>query len=155
MFFTITLQTNFWNQSPITDISLNKQSILQISNFESNKEKTISFEHNVVEQKNELVIERKGKTIHDTAVSSGKITMDSVVNIRDITMDKISVKPLLTMASFYPQYPEPWYTEQKQMDKTPPESYSYTTALHHNGQWRLQFEVPIHVWFFQNINVSI
>ena len=155
MKFTIKLLANFWNESPIINIYLNKEQILQINNFESKKETLISFEKDINDHKNELTIQREGKTLEDTVVTNGNIEKDSIVHVQEITMDKINIKPLLTKALFYPVYPEPWFTEQKQMNKTPPKSYSYTTSLHHNGNWKLQFEVPIHIWFFQNLNVSI
>ena len=86
---------------------------------------------------------------------NGEIIEDSVVDVQDIIIDKINIKPLLTKAYFYPEYPEPWLSEQKQSNNNPPEYYGFTTKLHHNGQWRLQFESPLHVWFFQNLNISI
>ena len=155
MKFTIKLLANFCNESQIINIYLNKEQILQINNFESKKETLISFEKDINDHKNELTIQREGKTLEDTVVTNGNIEKDSIVHVQAITMDKINIKPLLTKALFYPVYPEPWFTEQKQMNKTPPKSYGHTTSLHHNGDWKLQFEVPIHIWFFQNLNVSI
>lgn len=151
----ITLQTNFWNTSPSVDLLLNNKIVKQINEFESDKEKIVSFEEKNTELKNELTIRRKGKLLSDTIVSNGNIVKDSLVTVKDIVIDKISIKPLLHKAIFFPKYPEPWYTQQKQMKNMPPDSYSYTDILHHNGEWKLQFELPIHIWFFQNINVSI
>ena len=155
MKFTIKLQANFWNTTPIIDIILNNEQIVSLNDFETDKEKVISFEKDIYDKKNELIIQRKGKTLRDTVVSNGEIIKDSVVDVQDILIDKINIKPLLTKAYFYPEYPEPWLSEQKQSNNNPPEYYGFTTKLHHNGQWRLQFESPLHVWFFQNLNISI
>ena len=117
MKFTIKLLANFWNESPIINIYLNKEQILQINNFESKKETLISFEKDINDHKNELTIQREGKTLEDTVVENGNIKKDSIIHIQEITMDKINIKPLLTKALFYPVYPEPWLTEQKAINQ--------------------------------------
>ena len=155
MKFSIKLQTNFWNATPIIDIIVNNEQVLSLNDFETDKEKIINFETDISNKNNELIIQRKGKKLKDTIVSNGEIIKDSVVDVNDIIIDKINIKPLLTKANFYPEYPEPWLSEQKQSNKTPPEYYSFTTKLHHNGQWKLNFSNPVHIWFFQNINVQI
>ena len=56
---------------------------------------------------------------------------------------------LLDKANYFPEYPEPWYSEQKEKGETPPVSYKHCQTLHHNGEWKLDFESPVHYWFFE------
>ena len=88
-------------------------------------------------------------------LNDSKIIKDSTINIEDVVIDNISIEPLLDKAFFYPQYPEPWLSQQKQIGKDPPIKYDYCRILHHNGEWKLNFTSPIHVWFFQNITLEI
>ena len=90
MKFIIKLQTNFWNATPIVDIILNNEQVLSLNDFETDKEKIISFEKDIHDKKNELIIQRKGKTLKDTVVSNGEIIKDSVVDVKDIVIDKIN-----------------------------------------------------------------
>ena len=155
MQFDITIQTNFWNKSPSLVIKFDKKPVLEVSNFESDRKRTLQFNLEVTEGDHQLIIERKNKPIKDTVLKDGKIIKDSTVNLVDIVIDKISIEPLLDKAKFFPKYPEPWLTQQKQNGQAPPTMYDYCRTLHHNGDWILDFTTPIHVWFFQNIAVEI
>ena len=91
----------------------------------------------------------------DTVLEDSKKIKDSTNDIVDIVIDNISIEPLLGKATFFPQYPEPWLSQQKQIGKEPAIKYNYCRILHHNGEWKLNFTSTIHVWFFQNISLEI
>ena len=130
----LTLQANFWNTSPSISIKLDNKVIREFNNF---------------------VDKQKNKSIKDTVLEDSKIIKDSTINIVDVVINKVSIEPLLDKAFFYPQYPEPWLSQQKQIGKEPPIKYDYCRIIHHNGEWKLNFTSPIHVWFFQNITLEI
>ena len=155
MQFDITLQAKFWNKSPDILIILNGEVVAKENNFINNEDKKIKFEAQLDEGAHQLTIHRQNKSVKDTVLENSEIIKDSIVQLSDIVIDKISIEPLLDKGTFFPQYPEPWLSQQKQKGETPPTQYNYCRTLHHNGEWKLNFTNPIHVWFFQNISVEI
>ena len=155
MKFDIQLQANFWNRSPSIVVKLNNKIIETFDKFVDKQKTNISFDAELDDGDHQLVIERINKTTKDTVIEDSKIVKDSTVEIIDVIIDKISIDPLLDHANFFPEYPEPWLSQQKQAGNEPPVSYNYCRTLHHNGQWKLNFSNPVHIWFFQNINIQI
>ena len=137
------------------NIKLDNKNLQTIDNFINGEKKDIEFDVELNEGEHQLSIERTNKSTKDTVVSGSKIIKDSTIDILDLVIDRISVEPLLDKAKFFPQYPEPWLSQQKEAGKAPPTSYDYCRTLHHNGEWRLNFTSPVHIWFFQNIDVQI
>lgn len=155
MKFDIHLKANFWNRSPSIIIKLDDNPLETVNYFVNNEKTITTFDAECEEGQHQLIIERVNKSTKDTVVQGSKILKDSTVDIIDVVIDNISVNPLLDHANFFPEYLEPWFSQQKLIGKEPPESYNYCRTLHHNGQWKLDFENPVHIWFFQNINVQI
>jgi len=149
------LQANFWRNSPSILIKLDNKIIKNITNFVDKQRTTVPFDAELDDGEHQLIIERQNKTTKDTLLKNSKIIKDSTINILDIVIDEISIEPLLDHANFFPKYAEPWLSQQKQIGKEPPASYNYCRTLHHNGEWKLDFAKPVHIWFFQNINVQI
>ena len=149
------LQANFWRNSPSILIKLDNKIIKNITNFVDKQRTTVPFDAELDDGEHQLIIERQNKTTKDTLLKNSKIIKDSTINILDIVIDEISIEPLLDHANFFPKYAEPWLSQQKQIGKEPPVSYNYCRTLHHNGEWKLDFANPVHIWFFQNINVQI
>jgi|TARA_R110000823_G_C15751343_1_gene481933 hypothetical protein len=151
----ITLQADFWNKSPLVLVKLDNRIIKEFNNFVNNQRTNISFDVELADGGHQLIIERVNKSTRDTVVEDSKIVKDSTVDIINVVIDNISIDSLLDHANFFPKYSEPWLTQQKQIGKEPPASYNYCRTLHHNGEWKLDFANPVHIWFFQNINVQI
>ena len=155
MKFEIKLQAIFWRISPSLAIKLNDKTIESCNNLVNENITTISFDADLRDGDHQLIIERLNKSNTDTVVKDSKIVKDSTIDIVDVIIDEISVNALIDNANFFPKYPEPWFSQQKQMGEEPPASYNYCRTLHHNGEWKLNFATPVHIWFFQNLNVQI
>jgi hypothetical protein len=155
MKFDIQLQANFWNRSPSIVVKLNDKIMETFDKFVDKQKTNISFDAELDDGDHQLVIERINKTTKDTVIEDSKIVKDSTVDIIDVIIDKISIDALLDKAIFFPKYPEPWFSQQKQLEKEPSASYNYCRTLHHNGEWKLDFANPVHIWFFQNITLEI
>ena len=54
---------------------------------------------------------------------------------------------------YYPEYPEPWATEQRQNNFDLPK-YQYADYLGWNGRWHLQFRTPIYSWIHKTLNLG-
>lgn len=157
MKFSVIIEAEFWNDAPSLAIYLNENKKIEFNNFlKSNKRYEIKFEEDLKEELlHKIIIKYFGKKTKDTIIEDGKITKDQIVHIKDIIIDNISLEPLLYKGLFYPTYPEPWFTQQKNRGIYLPTQSDYCTTLHHNGVWELNFTVPIYIWFFQNINLQI
>ena len=153
--FDLDLKAKFWRNSPSLIIKLNNRTLEKVDNFVNEQTTHISFDADLDDGEHQLTLERVDKSITDTVVKDSKIIKDSTVDILDVVIDKINIDALLDHANFFPKYPEPWLSQQKQTGKEPPASYNYCRTLHHNGEWKLDFANPVHIWFFQNINVQI
>ena len=151
----ITLQADFWNKSPLILVKLDNRIIKEFNNFVNNQRTNISFDVELADGGHQLIIERLNKSTSDTVIEDSKIIKESTINVVDVVIDNISIEPLLDKAVFYPLYPEPWFSQQKQIGNEPPSKYEYCRTLSHNGKWELNFTSPIHVWFFQNITLEI
>ena len=60
--------------------------------------------------------------------------------------------PRFVWAGVYtPHYPEPWFSEQ---NPPPPRTMTQQTYLGWNGQWRLDFSVPVFTWIHRTLNLG-
>ena len=155
MKFNLCLQAKFWNTSPSITIQLDNESLFTVNDFTDNDKRNIELDVDIEQGQHQFIIKRTNKTTSDTVVDGSSIIKDSTVDILDLVVDRLSIEPLLDKARFYPQYPEPWSSQQRASGKQLPTWYDYCRTLHHNGEWKLDFTTPIHIWFFQNINVQI
>jgi hypothetical protein len=70
-------------------------------------------------------------------------TPDMAVEIVSVTVEDITVDRFKWAGVYYPDYPEPWASEQ-----TAPllSALPSSTYLGWNGQWELEFSVPVFRW---------
>lgn len=90
--------------------------------------------------KHTLEVEHLNKQATDsiTAVVIKRITFN------DITSDKV-----LWAGIYYPSYPEPWASEQRQLGNSLADCLPTTNYLGWNGVWRLEFTAPIFTWIHE------
>jgi hypothetical protein len=174
--FKLQLWATFWDKPPRVKISisdLGKGDSLPENGFEYNSNKpalfehyfedsithkedepiTIEFEHTMVEGNTySLVIDRYNKGSNQTKIDSeGNITHDQLLHIKSIEIDEIDIGALVYEGVYYPDYPEPWATQQKQQGNALPGSFKNVTAMGHNGKWQLTFKSPFYMWLLENL----
>lgn len=71
------------------------------------------------------------------------IAPELAVKINKVTIEGICVDRFKWAGKYYPNYPEPWASEQKQ---ELPVCIDSATYLGWNGIWELDFTVPIFTW---------
>lgn len=152
----INIKPEYHLNPPKIDILFNHQKLKTCIFDRTDELHNFAFEinHNVFEN-NTLELHRYGKLPDDTIIKDGIITNDQIVHIKDIIIDDIEITELLHKGLFYPNYPEEWKKQQEEQGINLPEYHDYATSLFHNGTWKLKFDIPIHVWIFENINMSI
>jgi hypothetical protein len=151
---TIILEPRYVLNPPQADIYINDEKLAVCKFTKTNIPVTFDFEIDLLD-KNTIAINRHSKTNRDTLISGEKTISDQTLHIKNIFIEKVPMESLLHLGVFYPDYPEPWATQQREQGTKLPESETYRSDLYHNGTWHFKFENPIHPWFFTNINVSI
>lgn len=149
----IILEPNYIKSPPQVDIYINNKKIKTCIFDKANK--SVKYKFDIESQtENTIRMHRYGKTNKDTVIVDGKTIEDQTLNIENIIIEKIPLENLLHLGTFYPDYPEPWATQQRKLGVNLPESETYRSKIYHNGNWYFNFETPIHPWFFSNLNVS-
>ena len=152
--FKLELFSTFWDEKPKLEILINEESkILKDIDTTEQSPSIVEFEHECIEgEQYQLTLKRTGKDKNQTVIDSdGKITKDQLLHIKSIEIDEIDIGALVYEGVYTPDYPEPWYSQQVEMGKTPPNSFKNVTAMGHNGTWQLKFQSPFYMWLLENL----
>lgn len=96
-----------------------------------------------------LHIELSGKTNSDTQGSR-----DMAVLIENIDFFGICDDRFKWQATYQPNYPEPWYSQQVAAGLVPQDVLQGCTYLGWNGTWRLEFSTPIFTWMHRVLDLG-
>ncbi len=72
--------------------------------------------------------------------------LDKFVTIGNITINKICLPKFNWAATYQPEYPEPWCSQQT---PPPPVVQQGSSRLSWNGRWQLNFDAPVFTWIHQ------
>lgn len=145
---TITLTPYFWDRKPNLLIIVNGKIIENKFDFlESGT--PINLKYNIdLQDVNKLQICLQNKTNDQTVVENKKIVKDQWITLDDIEIDGVVLHPsMLLKGKFQPFYPKNLLESENQLPK-----YVSTTQFNYNGIYELNFSMPIHVWFFENLD---
>ena len=78
-------------------------------------------------------------------------TSDMAVEIVDVTIEGITLDRFKWNSKYFPQYPEPWASEQIEPLS---EFQQSATFLGWNGRWEFYFDVPIFLWIHKLENLG-
>jgi hypothetical protein len=151
--FKLELWATYWDKLPVAEIFINNESLYksEIAGTED-KPTIIEFEHTLEEGKEyTLKISRSGKDRKQTVVEAGKIVRDQLLHIKSIEIDEIDIGALVFEGVYTPEYPEPWYTQQRSAGIELPVSFKNVTNMGHNGVWELKFASPFYMWLLENL----
>ena len=156
--FKLELYATMWDKPPHAEILVN-----DVSHFSSDitgteeKPDVIEFEAEVEQDKSHaLIISRSGKSASQTWVDRKikKVTKDQLLHIKNIEIDWSPLRDVTEVGVYTPDYPEPWATQQREQLKRTggilQESFNGVTDLGHNGEWRLTFTSPFHMWLLKH-----
>lgn len=76
---------------------------------------------------------------------------DMAVIIDQLSFFGISDPKFIWAGRYYPNYPEPWYSQQS---PTPAVSLDKCNYLGWNGRWRLDFNLPVFTWMHQKLDLG-
>jgi len=151
--FKIQLYAQYWDKPPIAEILIGDQSKFkqEITGTEQNPN-LVEFLHDLNEgQEYKFIIHRSNKDNSQTMVENDKIVKDQLLFIKSIEIDEIDLGGLIYEGLYYPEYPEPWAAQQKELGNTLPVYIKNVTSMGHNGRWELTFTSPFYMWLLENL----
>lgn len=145
--FEIVLSSTFWDMPPRAQILVND--ICKFDGDVNESSKVIKFYHQLeFEKSQKLIINRYNKTVDQCRNGQDQIMMISKIVIDGVDINNF----ILSKATFTPEYPEPWASQQiSQGLELETELYG-ETWLGHNGQWCFNFASPF--WKFLIMEMS-
>ena len=78
-------------------------------------------------------------------------TADMAVEIESVTFEGMTLDRFKWSNKYYPDYPEPWASEQSE---PLPKVRQSATYLGWNGRWELEFETPVFTWIHRLENLG-
>lgn len=151
--FKIQLYAQYWDKPPVAEILIGDQSKFkqEITGTQQNPD-LIEFYHELDEgQEYKFVIHRTNKDNSQTMVENDQIIKDQLLFIKSIEIDEIDLGGLIYEGLYYPEYPEPWASQQKELGNALPVSVKNVTSMGHNGRWELTFTSPFYMWLLENL----
>jgi len=152
--FKIGLYATWFDKKPTAKLTLNGDTVVDTVEITGTKDKpqvlefTAELDH---DKEYELAIDRQGKDKYQTVVENGEIVKDQLLNIVSLEIDDIDLAGLVYEGWYYPEYPEPWATQQREAGNDLPEKFKNATILGHNGTWKFSFESPFYMWLLENL----
>lgn len=78
-------------------------------------------------------------------------TDHQMVTLDKMYLDDINLSKICYQARYYPIYPEPWISEQRDIGVEWPEYLTGVSSWGWNGRWQLNYETPIYTWLLKNV----
>jgi len=151
--FKVQLYAQYWDIPPIAEILVGQNSMAkqEITGTEQNPT-LIEFYSELTEgQQYNFTINRTNKFDSQTITQDGKIIKDQLLFIKSIEIDEIDLGGLIYEGLYYPEYPEPWASQQKELGNTLTPSIKNVTSMGFNGRWELKFTSPFYMWLLENL----
>lgn len=79
--------------------------------------------------------------------------LDKAVEIQSVCVEGLQTTKL-SQGIYYPEFPEPWATEQQAQGIDLFETYRTSTYLGWNGRWVFEFSCPIYQWIHRTENLG-
>jgi len=152
--FKLELYATMWDKPPHAEIIFGGKTHFS-GDITGSEEKpdVVEFQHELNEgEEYELVIKRSGKTMKQTVVNEkGDLLKDQLLHIKVIEIDEIDIGALVFEGVYRPEYPEPWFTQQRELGNEQPETLKNVTSMGHNGTWTFKFVSPFYMWLLENL----
>ena len=68
-----------------------------------------------------------------------------------LTADGIDLAKILNHSKYFPKYPEPWYSQQKEQGIDWPEYQTGSLVWGWNGYWIFNYTTPFYTWLLKNV----
>jgi len=140
--FKIFLHADYNLVAPLVEIAIDENVIFD-SKLEIQDTTVVSTQTLELEKTHHLTIKRLGKTVD---------CPEQTCKVMDIKIDNTSVRDLVYHTSlYYPEYPEPWATEQKKSGIELEYPVIGETIFGHNGVWCFEFFSPFYQYLINKV----
>ena len=75
---------------------------------------------------------------------------EQLLRLDSIIADSIDLHKMCYSSRFFPEYPEPWASEQKELGNHLPQYQTGWIEWGWNGIWVLEFDTPFYTWLLEN-----
>lgn len=140
--FDILLSGTYWGKKPQYSIWLNDHAVIQSELAHETQQ--VRFEHTLDAGSHTLKIRLENKVHSDTVIENNEIVKDMLLNIDDITINNISLGPLLWLAEYILDHPQ-------QYNGTTIDHLDGCVNLGWNGTYIFKFSSPLHSWLLEKL----
>lgn len=143
--FQIIFGCQYWDKPPEVKIIVDDIVQWQGTIVEN---RTVEFDCELDYNKNHfLIIHRSGKDSSQTVDGQ-----DQMLWLETAIIDHINVRDLIYHTSeFYPEYPEPWASEQQEQGIELEYPVLGETIWGHNGIWKYHFSTPFYKYVIEKV----
>lgn len=140
--FDLSFAAQFWNNPPCVDVWIDQ---VKIANLEIDRDQNFRFFQTCEFGQHELRLVRHGKTPRETRTGPNGDYETQTLALAGISIDGVNVKNIVwDRCEFFPEYPEPWATEQKKQNIQLESPVPRETVFGHNGIWVFRFRSPFY-----------
>jgi hypothetical protein len=79
--------------------------------------------------------------------------VDKAVKIKSVLVEELPYTKI-SQGTYFPEFPEPWGSEQRAQGVDLFETYRHSTYLGWNGLWVFEFSCPIYQWIHRTENLG-
>ena len=90
---------------------------------------------------------------YNKSTADSQAPVDKAVRIQSVQVEGLSTTKL-SQGTYYPEFPEPWASEQQAQGIDLFETYRTSTYLGWNGRWVFEFSCPIYQWIHRTENLG-
>lgn len=144
IYIDLLLEGDYWDRPPVVDVIIDDQ-LIQTHTVDSYQYR-IRFKHQLrFDQPHVLQLNRRGKTDDQNKLLPDGSYQTQTLRIKQVKLDNIDLRNLVWHSCrFYPEYPEPWATQQRDQGIQLETVLTGETTLGHNGVWKFAFTSPIY-----------
>jgi len=137
-----TLEPTYHNDYPDIEIGLDDTILFD---DKLDRIRTFQIDYPMTQDEHQLWIVLKNKT---------NANHEQGVKIQRLSIENITANRFIWAGKYYPIYPEPWASQQKNSGVILPEFHKNIDYLGWNGRWVLNFTVPVFTWIHQVENLG-
>ena len=141
--FIFSLEPQFLHKPPVMEIIYNHKQILAPCEIVEKQDIAIDIDIDLDNQLDGGLLEIK-ITNHDGA-------NHQTLTLSKLKVDDIDMAKILDHSRFYPEYPEPWLSEQHALGIQWPEFHTGWLEWGWNGTWQFRFQVPFYDWLLKTL----
>ena len=98
----------------------------------------------------QIITDTKNNTLKIKRTNHDQIS-NQMLSLKKLLIDDIDMTCILSHGKYYPTYPEPWATEQKQNGIELPIFFQGSVDWGWNGEFRLEYTLPFYTWLLNNV----